>query len=220
MERACWPCARRFWRGRGASNGVDVHNTPIAKSAECGAGRRLLQSARHSGAVDQGRQERHQVDAAVMLLVRRQRSASSIACAGLQSRQLHGDAGSAGGGNQWSLTSLREKLVKIGAKSGAPWPLCHLPDGRGRGAEGIVPGHSTAHCGIVPTAGCDAGVRRLIVTVFESKRQETCALMAEKAEVCGTDCGKSATPAENHLSIPRLTHDPHCQCGRGGHPDA
>ena len=91
---------------------------------------------------------------------------------------------------------------------------------RGRGAEGIVPGHSTAHCGIAPTAGCDAGVRRLIVTVFESKRQETCALMAEKAEVCGTDCGKSATPAENHLSIPRLTHDPHCQCGRGGHPDA
>jgi hypothetical protein len=53
-------------------------------------------------------------------------------------------------------------------------------------------------------------------TVFESKRQETYALMAEKAEVCGTDCGKSATSAENHLSIPRLTHDPHCQCGRGG----
>ena len=41
------------------------------------------------GAVDQGRQERHQVDAPVMLLVRRQRSASSVACAGLQSRQRH-----------------------------------------------------------------------------------------------------------------------------------
>jgi hypothetical protein len=32
-------------------------------------------------------------------------------------------------------------------------------------------------------------------TVFESKRQETCALMAEKAEVCGTDCDKTVTSA-------------------------
>jgi hypothetical protein len=37
-------------------------------------------------------------------------------------------------------------------------------------------------------------------TVFECKQQETCALMAEKAEVCGTDCGKSATPAGIDLS--------------------
>src|ERR1019366_7233268 len=29
--------------------------------------------------------------------------------------------------------------------------------------------------------------------VFESKRQETCALMGEKAKVCGADCCKSAT---------------------------
>ena len=32
----------------------------------------------------------------------------------------------------WSLTSLREKLVKIGAKIVTPRPLRHLPDGRGR----------------------------------------------------------------------------------------
>ena len=50
-----------------------------------------------------------------MLLLHRQRSASSVACAGLQSRELHADAGSAGGGQAGSLTSLREKLVKIGA---------------------------------------------------------------------------------------------------------
>src|SRR5664280_3718567 len=48
--------------------------------------------------------------------------------------------------------------------------------------------------------------------VFESKRQETCALMAEKAEVCGTDCGKTATPVGNNLSIPRFTHHPYCHC--------
>jgi hypothetical protein len=53
-------------------------------------------------------------------------------------------------------------------------------------------------------------------TVFESKRRETCALMAEKTEVCGTDCGKSATLAGNDLSVPRITHDPHCPCGQEG----
>ena len=30
-----------------------------------------------------------------------------------------------------SLTSLREKLIKIGTWSGEPWPI-HVPDGRGR----------------------------------------------------------------------------------------
>ena len=36
---------------------------------------------------------------------------------------------------QWSLTSLREKLIKIGAKIVRHGPLSHLPDGRpdGRG---------------------------------------------------------------------------------------
>ncbi len=52
--------------------------------------------------------------------------------------------------------------------------------------------------------------------VFESNRQETCALMAEKAKVCGAYCGKSTTPVGNDLSIPRFAHGPHCQCGQGG----
>jgi opacity protein-like surface antigen len=30
------------------------------------------------------------------------------------------------------------------------------------------------------------------------------------------DYGKSTTPAENHLSVPRFAHGPHCQCGPGG----
>ena len=33
---------------------------------------------------------------------------------------------------QWSLTTLREKLVKIGAKIVPPRSLHRLPDGRGR----------------------------------------------------------------------------------------
>jgi hypothetical protein len=32
----------------------------------------------------------------------------------------------------WSLTSLKEKLIKIRRESGQPWPLCRVPDGRGR----------------------------------------------------------------------------------------
>ena len=99
--------------------------------------------------------------------------------------------------------------------SAQSWPLRHLPDGRGRGAEGIFPGHSTGHCRTAPTAGCDARREAVDHSVFESKRQETCALMAEKVEVCGTDCCKSATPARNDLAVPRFAHDSHCQCGQG-----
>jgi Transposase DDE domain group 1 len=66
--------------------------------------------------MDQRRQDRDQVDATVVLHVRRQCGASSVARAGLQSRQLHADAGLAEAVAQWSLTSLREKLIKIGAK--------------------------------------------------------------------------------------------------------
>ena len=39
----------------------------------------------------------------------------------------------------WSLTTLREKLVKIGAKVVSHGPLRHVPIGRGGGAEGTVP---------------------------------------------------------------------------------
>jgi len=35
----------------------------------------------------------------------------------------------------WSLTSLRQKLVKIGSQDRRPRPVRHVPDGRGCGAE-------------------------------------------------------------------------------------
>jgi hypothetical protein len=62
-----------------------------------------------------------------MLLVRRQRRASSASCAGLQSRQLHADTGSAGG----DQTVVAAGETREDRRQGrAPWPLRHLPDGR------------------------------------------------------------------------------------------
>jgi hypothetical protein len=63
-----------------------------------------------------GGQGRDQMDAAVMPLVRGQRSPPSASCARLQSRQFPSHAGDAGAHQGLSLTSLKEKLIKIGAK--------------------------------------------------------------------------------------------------------
>jgi hypothetical protein len=54
------------------------------------------------------------MDAAVMPDLRRQRRPPSAPRAGLQPWQLYAHAGHAE--EPWSLTSLREKLIKIGAK--------------------------------------------------------------------------------------------------------
>src|SRR6185295_16789080 len=77
--------------------------------------RRLLQQARHVRAMDQGGQRRDQMDAAFLSLVRRQRRL-----------QLHALAYNLGNFlrtlatpepiKDWSLTSLKEKLIKFGAK--------------------------------------------------------------------------------------------------------
>jgi hypothetical protein len=67
-------------------------------------------------AVDQGRQRRDQVDAVIMPNVRRQRGAAPASCARLQPRQFPADSGDAEPIKDWSLTSLKEKLIKIGAK--------------------------------------------------------------------------------------------------------
>jgi hypothetical protein len=44
----------------------------------------------------------------------------------------------------WSLTSLREKLIKIGAKVVSHGRYRHLPDGRARGIATNVRRHSVA----------------------------------------------------------------------------
>jgi hypothetical protein len=117
--------------------------------------------------VDQVRQERRQVDAALMLLVRRQRRPASASCAGLQSRQLHADAGPAGGGQAVVADEPAGKTREDRRQGRVPWPLRHLPDGRGRSAEGIVPGSLAADRRTatktgpgVATGGADASSRR------------------------------------------------------------
>src|ERR1019366_2590629 len=127
------------------------------------AGRRLLQQARDVRAMDQGRQRRDQVDAAVMLLVRRQRRASSASCTGLQSRQLHADTGSAGGDQAVVADQPAGETREDRRQGRAPWPLRYLPDGRGRDAEEIVPGDSAADRGTTATATTSACVRRPMV---------------------------------------------------------
>jgi hypothetical protein len=56
------------------------------------------------------------MDAAVMPDLRRQCRPPSAPCIGLQPRQLHANAGIPKTAEPWSLTSLCDKLIKIGAK--------------------------------------------------------------------------------------------------------
>jgi len=46
---------------------------------------------------------------------------------------------------QWSMTTLRERLVKIG-QDRSPRAVDHLPDGRGDGVACSVPDHPGHHC--------------------------------------------------------------------------
>src|SRR5262249_57357994 len=55
-------------------------------------------------------------DAGVMQDVHRQCRAAPASCTRLQSRQFPAHAGDVGADQDWSLTSLKEKLIKIGAK--------------------------------------------------------------------------------------------------------
>ncbi len=135
-----------------------------------GTGCCLLQQARHGGTVDQGRQERHQVDAAVMLLVCRQRSAASASHACLQSRQLHADAGSAGGSQAVVADEPEGEARQDRGQDRHACPVCHLPDGRGRGAKGIVPGNLAADRRAATKTGPKVGLARSDA----SSRREEC----------------------------------------------
>jgi hypothetical protein len=57
-----------------------------------------------------------QVDATVVPNVRRQCGAAPASCARLQPRQFPAHASDAEPIKDWSLTSLKDKLIKIGAK--------------------------------------------------------------------------------------------------------
>ena len=74
----------------------------------CRAGDRLLQSARHGGAVHQGRQERDQLDPAFLPWLPQQRGASSAARLGIQLGQLPAHARTPDGVGHWSHHLTRE----------------------------------------------------------------------------------------------------------------
>src|SRR5664279_6164484 len=65
----------------------------------------------------------------------------------------------------------------------APWPLRHLPDGRGRGAEGIVPRDSAADRGTTTTATTSACVRRRWSCVQERQMGGVCPNASENGQI-------------------------------------
>src|SRR5262245_24772452 len=104
-------------------------------------GGRLLQRARDGRAVDQGRQERGQVDEAVVYQLSGECRPVRAPCAGLQSRQLPPHPGVAAGGRGLVPDESAREGGEDRREGGRPLPLPRLPDGRGGGAPGAVPGH-------------------------------------------------------------------------------
>ena len=92
-----------------------------------------------------------------MLLVRRQRRPASTSCAGLQSRQLHADAGSARGCRALVADQPQGEARQDRGQDRHACPVCHLPDGRGRGAKGIVPGNLAADRRAATKTGSSVG---------------------------------------------------------------
>jgi hypothetical protein len=64
----------------------------------------------------------------------------------------------------WSLTSLREKLVKIGAKDRHTRAVRDLPNGGGRRAEPVVRGDSTADRWTATAIGALAPFAAIVLT--------------------------------------------------------
>ena len=60
---------------------------------------------------------------------------------GLQPRQLHADAGLAEGDRALVIDDAAGEAGQDRRQGREPRPLCHVPTGRGGGAEGTVPGY-------------------------------------------------------------------------------
>jgi Transposase DDE domain group 1 len=63
----------------------------------------------------------------------------------------------------WSLTSLKQKLIKIGAKVVSHGRLCRLPDGRGRHPQNSVRRYPAAGLRAAAATGGRIDVKRSIV---------------------------------------------------------
>jgi len=109
--------------------------------------------------MDQGGQERNQLDAPVMPDVRRQRGAALASCTRLQSRQFPAHAGDAGADQRLDADEPEEKIDQDRREGGKPRPLYRLPDGRGRHPTTNVPGDFAAYCGAAAAAPTSASMR-------------------------------------------------------------
>ncbi len=120
-QAGSWDRKRRVvakveWQSRRAGSPCRLHrHQPFALRR---VGGHFLQSAGQSGAIHQGRQERYQMDAAVVPQVPRQRRPAPASRSGLQSRQLHADACVAEGGGTLVSDRYRAKFVCSNPDSG------------------------------------------------------------------------------------------------------
>jgi Transposase DDE domain group 1 len=105
----------------------------------------LLQSAWHSGAMDQRGHGRDQVDPAVARHLRRQRRAPSASRPRLQPRKFHADAGNAEGGGAVVADQPAREADQDWREGRQPRSLRHLPAGRGRGIAKDVRGHPVSN---------------------------------------------------------------------------
>src|SRR5208283_3774364 len=99
----------------------------------------VLQAAGNGGAVDQGRQERRQMDEAVLSRLCGQSSAAAPVRAGLQSGQLPAAGGAAASGAALDIDDVAGETDQDWCEGRAPFPADRLPDGGGGGAERVVP---------------------------------------------------------------------------------
>src|SRR5260370_16247495 len=97
--------------------------------------------------MDQRRQGRDQLDAAVVQDVRGQRRAAPASCARLQSWQLSPHACNTGADQGLVADELEGEADQDRREGGEPRTLCHLPNGGGRHPTTNVPGDSAADPG-------------------------------------------------------------------------
>jgi len=80
-------------------------------------------------AIHQGRQERDQMDAAVVPQIPRQRRPAPASRPGLQSRQLHANTGFAKGGRALVADHTAGEIGEDRCQGRPPWPVRHVPIG-------------------------------------------------------------------------------------------
>ena len=133
----CRVVAKVEWHPGGLHPRVGFIVTNLSRPAE-----RVVTFYNQRGKAEQYikvRQERDQMDAAVVPQVPRQRRPAAASRPGPQSRQLHADAGFAKGGRALVADHAAGEIGEDRCQGGQPWPVRHVQIGRGGGAEGTVP---------------------------------------------------------------------------------